>query len=338
MIMTILAGKRLSIVAKMTVAFLCSFSVSVLCTNSVAQTQTYSEARKQHPDWVQVPGGELVSPDCVHVIPHGATVEIGGDGMAGDVTLNGLFIAHYGPCPEQPIRTGPRAQNTKVSIPDDSGHSWIESADMDLTSILSATDNIDYIAGSWQVPLRPDDGALVFLFDGIVDSDQDWILQPVLQYGENGSLGGGDYWSIASWVAGTNGQHFTDTPVAVNVHDYIFGQTKITSTSGIYTYWSVVTTDATYPSIKSTINVRSWGLHFTLAFAAALEAYRVTSCDQLPGGNIPFSSLVEHGFPSHVQVPPNWKATIYPGYNGPKCDFSVVPWYDGSSILFVGQN
>src|SRR5579871_6154826 len=47
---------------------------------SAQQNQTYSQARLDHPDWVQVPG-ELIRPDCVHEIPSGATVEVGNDGQ-----------------------------------------------------------------------------------------------------------------------------------------------------------------------------------------------------------------------------------------------------------------
>ena len=59
--------------------------------------KTYNQLKAEHPGWVQVPGA-LTSPDCVHQIPSGATVDESDGPTAGDVTLNGKLIAHYDTC------------------------------------------------------------------------------------------------------------------------------------------------------------------------------------------------------------------------------------------------
>src|SRR5271154_1447397 len=82
-----------------TAAFLCGLAVSMLFTGSIAQAQTdASQIALQHPGWIQVPGA-LVRPDCVHVIAKGAGPRIEDGRDTGDVSLNGIVIAHYDPCP-----------------------------------------------------------------------------------------------------------------------------------------------------------------------------------------------------------------------------------------------
>src|ERR1700733_9322953 len=85
---------------------LCGIACFLFVTGGMLNAQsgtTYSQARMDHPDWVQVPG-ELIRPDCVHEVPNGATVEVGSDGqISGDVSLNGVLVAHYDDCSEAPI-------------------------------------------------------------------------------------------------------------------------------------------------------------------------------------------------------------------------------------------
>jgi hypothetical protein len=100
-------GFRLTVAA----ALLGGLAVSGLSSYANAQ-QSQSEAVAEHPNWAQLPG-ELIRPDCVHEIPKGARVEIGKDGdLTGDVTLNGILIAHYDACPEKAVitRQGARTQ------------------------------------------------------------------------------------------------------------------------------------------------------------------------------------------------------------------------------------
>jgi len=72
---------------------------------------------------------------------------------------------------------------------------------------LGSGDNLDLVDGFWTVPSNPsDNGALIYLFNGIEPSNFSAILQPVLQYGSNGAFGG-NYWVIASWYVGNSGFH-----------------------------------------------------------------------------------------------------------------------------------
>jgi hypothetical protein len=54
--------------------------------------------------WVHVPGGLLIRPECVHQVPNGASI----DGDSGNVSLNGVVIAHWDKCAEPGIFTRPK--------------------------------------------------------------------------------------------------------------------------------------------------------------------------------------------------------------------------------------
>jgi hypothetical protein len=124
----------------------------LLLTSRPTQASTSAPALT----WVHVPGA-LFPSDCVHPIPDGATV----DEPTGDVTLNGLFVAHYDPCPVPPIWTRPVPPGTPSSAQaEPSTGGWVEGAQANFSS-----DNLAWLYSEWTVPENPsDDGALLFLF------------------------------------------------------------------------------------------------------------------------------------------------------------------------------
>jgi len=297
---------------------------------SAQAVQNTSHATMDQRRWVQIPG-ELIRPDCVHEIPNGARVEVENDQVTGDVTLNGALIAHYDPCPEDAIITRPqgRAQNLE-NLPG-TGNGWVEASQWDVP--LSTSDNIDFMAGIWTVPSYPlSNGALIYLFNGIEPSSQNWILQPVLQYGSNGAMGG-NYWVIASWLVGPNNYAFHSPAVTVYPGNSILGYTEMTGTSGAALEWKVLAYDET-TGASSWITHPTSGLHWNWAYAAVLEAYNVTSCSQFPANNkaVFTNSTVDHGFPSYQGVSPGWLPTFY-SYGGPSCGWGVAA-PGSTSILY----
>jgi len=153
---------------------------------------------------------------------------------------------------------------------------------------LGSSDNIDTVYGYWYVPGRPaEGGALVFLFNGIESTGGDWIMQPVLQWGDNGNFGG-DYYTFASWLVGpeSSGYAAYSTPIVVNVDDYLWGDSYQNGAVGAGNPtldYEVVAADVTSQQ-KSTLYLTSQGLHWILAFSGVLEAYSVTSCYEYPSG------------------------------------------------------
>jgi hypothetical protein len=304
---------------------LCSIACFLVATSgmlSAQQNSTYSQAKMDHPDWVQVPG-ELIRPDCVHEVPNGATVEIQSDGqVSGDVRLQGVLIAHYDECPEAPILTRPVPGSKGLEHDPGTGNGWVEASNW-LVS-LGSGDNLDQIAGDWKVPSNPSaNGALIYLFNGMEPSDFKWILQPVLQFGAS-PAGGGNYWGIASWLVGSKAYH---SPLEkVNAKDSLRGYTKITSVSGSTIHWKVDAKDDTTGAF-SYLDAHSSGYQWTWALAGVLEVYGVTECSNFPANDkaVFTKSYAYHGYPKFdLLTPPDWAASYW-SYGGPSCGFSVNP-------------
>jgi hypothetical protein len=274
-----------------------------------AQEQTYKQLTAAHPDWVQVPG-QLMRADCVHEIPNGAKIVIGEDGQpTGDVMLKGQVFAHYDTCSEAPISTRHTAsENTPGHAPGTPFNGWVEDSQESLS--LSSSDNIDWESGEFYVPNTPSaNGGLIFLFNGIAPTAQNWILQPVLQYGTS-AAGGGNYWAMASWFVGTGGTWHSPL-VRVNSGNTLYGFTEQTATGSTLDYTSEAYDLST--GTYSWLSVWSSGLHWTVAYEGVLEVYNVNSCSQLPSSGYAyfFDNYVDHGYPAYDYVSPAFTGYVF---------------------------
>jgi hypothetical protein len=302
-------------------ATLASFLIAGLLSSSAHAQADAAQVTLNHPGWVQVPG-ELIRPDCVHELPKGANVEIKDGQITGDVTLNGQFLTHYDPCPEEAISTRHEGPSEELASTPSSGNGWVEASLWN--TALKSGDNIDFMSGNLTVPSKPSkNGALIYLFNGVETSGENWIVQPTLQYGNNGSFGG-NYWTIASWMVGPN-YVFNSPGETVYAGDSLYLYSEIYSESGGLQYWRVEATDNT-TGAYSYITDTSSGLQWTWAISGALEGYTITSCSDFPAnGKAVFTgSTVDHGFPSYNKITPTgWFGTIY-SYGGPSCGFKVT--------------
>jgi hypothetical protein len=202
---------------------------------------------------------------------------------------------------------------------------------------LKSGDDIDELKGTWIVPANPSkNGGLIYIFNGIEPTTENLILQPVLQWGATtaGGLIGGNYWTIASWLVGSNAYHSPGEKVFAG--DTIVGTTYITSESGStlnslnWESWAHGTASGAY----SWLGAWSTGCQWNWAFSSVLEAYGITSCSEFPASNDTLfeNNAVYHGYPSFVSVAPGWYGAVY-SYGGPSCGFSPIP--DGSiNFLF----
>ena len=283
-----------------------SLAASLLFPASVSLSaqveQTYEQLTADHPGWVQVPG-QLIRPDCVHEVPKGARVEISEGGqITGDVTLKGRVIAHYDPCPEAaiPTREVAMADNTPSSPPI-FWYGKVEGAQESLT--LGASDNIDWESAEFWVPSTPkSNGALIYIHNGIATATQDWVLEPVLQYGTS-PAGGGNYWAIVSWMIGPTGAWHSPGET-VHTGNLLHAYTQQTGSKNGIQYWTSEVFDLSTNAFTY-LNAWSSGLHWTLAYEGVLEAYYATSCSQLPRDGLVhfFYNQVYHGYPYYWNVP-----------------------------------
>jgi len=297
-----------------------SFSIAALaiafCLSPAAQAQPASVSLKAHPGWVQVPGA-LIRPDCVHEIPNGAQIE-----ENGDITLEGSIVAHYDACPEEPISTRPyHGAVPQYTDTPGTGNGWVEAVQEEVS--LGSGDNIDKIQGTWTVPSDPStNGGLVYMFNGLEPTTENLIIQPVLQYGATSAGGdiGGNYWVIASWMVGKNALHSPGE--RVNPGDTIQGTINVTSVSGGKINWEIHAKDTTSGAYSDQA-VWTSGYTWNWAFSGVLEAYGITSCNDLPASHSDEfkGNTVDHGYPSFKSVSPGWFGATYP-YGGPACGFS----------------
>jgi len=309
-----------------------TFITIAVCFSSLAQAQQMSRAAavKAHPNWVQVPGA-YIRPDCVHEIPLGANVEVN-----GDITLAGSVIAHYDSCPEAPILTRGLAKETpKFGEAPSPGNGWVE--DIEMVVPLKSGDSVDEITGTWTVPAPPlENGALIYIFNGLEPTSGGVIIQPVLQYGATtaGGLIGGNYWTIAGWLVNSNAYH--SPGVKVSTGDTIRGTTYVTSESAGKLNWEIFAQDTT-SGAYSWLSAWSEGIEWNWAFSGVLETYGMTSCSEFPASLITAfaNTTVYHGYPSFEKVTPGWYGVFdnYFGSGGPSCGFAQIP--DGTvNFLF----
>jgi hypothetical protein len=246
-----------------------------------------------------VPGGRVVDLACVHEIPNGAEMD-----TAGDVRMNHVLIEHHNPCspeqmgqtPLQPIDGGPVKYIPSIT------RQWAD-------DVYAWADNVDgawfynHLYATWQVPAAPaQSGGVFFIFPSLANQGQD-IIQPVLQWGNNG-LYGGNYWTISTWHATETG--YSHSPGLGGIHsgDEILGIiTMDTATAYVAEIEDLNTT--TYSS-------GAWNIGTTLGSAQAgvLEIGSLSSCGQLPTDVVWFYNVqVSQGAPTYntyTYVAPNW--------------------------------
>jgi hypothetical protein len=140
------------------------------------------------------------------------------------------------------------------------------------------------------VPPEPsgNDNQLIYLFNGIQNYGANYgILQPVLQWGSSGGgLGGGQYWSVASWYVTSDGNAFHTPHVQVNAGDTIVGVMTLSSPSGtMFNY------NCEFDGISGT-SLPVQNIAELLWCNETLEAYSISDCTDYPAtAYTPFRSI-----------------------------------------------
>jgi hypothetical protein len=222
--------------------------------------------------YVTTPGG-LVHRSCMYELAEDEHV----DDHRAIVGPDGSVRRQMAPC-QYPRKAIPALQAQSeldpVQPPADSG--WIENA-----SYVSSHPVMDYSA-TFTVPSAPSKYAsqLIYLFPGLVNTlGVTEIIQPVLQYGNNGAFGG-KYWCLANWWVTANESLHT-TCRKLTVGEAIRGRmVRTTSCSSAGCIWNISSYN-TKNQTKLTLSVRTERT-FDWIFAGVLEAYNVTACAQYP--------------------------------------------------------
>jgi hypothetical protein len=271
-----------------------------------------------------VPDGYVITPfgyfhpSCVLKIAEGETLLANRRILQrADGTLENIPACAY----PHYAASGPitAAGATKVESPTIDG--WVGSE-----SVTTGTSYGEIVA-DWVVPPAPasSNGEIVYFFPGMEDSnDVVSIIQPVLQYGDNGYFGGND-WVIASWNCCPSGITDYSTPVSVNTGDVIQGTVKSTCSAGTESCstWNITTADETTGGSTTLANSSSEGQTFNWAFGGVLEAYNISQCsDYPPNGGIFFFNLALYDYNFNQISSPAWSGTDWASGATPQCSYS----------------
>jgi hypothetical protein len=275
-------------------------------------------------EYAQGPGGHLIHRSCLHEVPNGASFD-----DKDQVTASGLRIKDIPPCSYPEGATAARAVSPAVN-------GWV------VASIATPVNGWNYsqiteIAGTWTVPAKPArSGAVIFMFNALQDNTSTVIMQPVLQYGNNGRFGG-NKWVLASWYGGPmfEGNYFHSSPIDVSPGEVIEGLVHVTVTgnidcdaSGVCDGWTIRGTVNGDTSRRSTIFATS-SQPMSMAVAGALELYNVTNCNQLPsgsGGVTTFSDVRVYQPWGNPGNPSNWDRFQRTTFNGDCATTSAPCW------------
>lgn len=262
---------------------------------------------------VLTPGGRLVDADCVFEVPAGGTVN-----KAGDVTVNGTLASRHTPCTREQMGLATAAQPQAPQAAQWMADTWA----------WADSGTYGQMFSWWQVPANPSmNGALFYLFPSFQSNTTDAnlveIIQPVLQWGYNGSFGG-NYWVMASWyVSSTQAPH--STPMRVYAGHQLYGDTY----DGGGGLWGIFMQDQNNKNVYTNLWATPRG-PFDTVQGGVLEAYFVTNCSQLPSGTAGSTLFLDKIFDAgFVQVFPNWTTQIGTIMNpNPNCNYAASPQND----------
>jgi hypothetical protein len=165
---------------------------------------------------------------------------------------------------------------------------------------------------AWTVPRNPISisNQLLYYFPGFQNlSGTLSIIQPVMQWGNNGRFGG-NYWSIASWFVNTAGVAVHSTPKTVVTGNVIDGSMIGSNCTAAGSCTWTITTKVRNSSTLITTLVRTPGVVYNWAAPAALEAYRLTACNQYQGNTGIYISTDLYLRTSLVKSTLPWSSTV----------------------------
>lgn len=149
-----------------------------------------------------------VDDSCVHETPNGGRIDV----QSGDVTVQGAVVGHVDACAVSwQLQLPPHRAGDRLTPPASGG--WYAWSDTQEATISGTKYPFDDFFEFWNVPTNPSppsgDTSLQYYWTGLQNNQglssngtgcgsNIMLIQPVLQWGSNGSFGG-ENWTIASW-------------------------------------------------------------------------------------------------------------------------------------------
>jgi hypothetical protein len=162
---------------------------------------------------------------------------------------------------------------------------WVSYADWQNSSGTP----VSLFESTWRVPPLPKtiSSQTIFLFNALQTTEQDHILQPVLQWGQSAAPGSGQGWTIASWWVGRETEPlFITESTPVSVGDVLVGRIALLAQNG-----SLFSYTCEFAGMSATKLVAE-NLPQLTDCTETLEAYGVTTDAEYPATDkTAFSSI-----------------------------------------------
>jgi hypothetical protein len=333
-----------------------SVALLVLVVSCGEEPETYSSVASNlaatEPDGQNVgsdiPPGKVLTPiglvdaECSWEVPFDAVAD-----DEGNVTRNGVVIARHRPCTPEQMGRGKAALAKAAGAKGGAGDSlqpptipqaWVDDT-WAMAGFVSGLKFYNYMKAEWTVPRDPPwciwGCPLLYYFPSFTSTNNEEILQPVLQHGNNGEFGGNNSWAIASWYClKTACQH--SPPLAASAGENLLGQIQITSNSPLK-YW-IATSNLTR-GYYTYLDANTPKGPFTNVQGGVMEVWRILTCGQYPQDHaLTFHDiLVQQAGPTwntFNTMVPAWSTQVKVGQNlNPFCNYGAQASVDGGTLL-----
>ncbi len=262
------------------------------------------------PGKMVAPNGALVDLSCVVEVPSGAEVTVG-----GDIKLNHHVIGHRPRC------TSP--QTSTAVAPPTTNHEWVAYTQANQQDKPGTLNIFNRLQADWNVPLaiQPNAGGVLYFFPSFTSFSE--IIQPVLQWGNNGEYGG-YYWSLVSWYWSASAP-LHSTPISASPGDPIHGEIVMTdaatyriTTKNMRTGQSTVL----YHGVVDSMDTTQGGV---------LEVIAISTCTQYPSSPLVFKNFgvwqAGTTWSSYIAIRPNLVG-FTDTWDTPQCGFNATSSYD----------
>lgn len=263
---------------------------------------------------------------CVHELPMGAQVTKDGEVRTPNGVINRLARCAF------PIYRVPRGLQRQIETPTVNGYverayAWAPDSGYEYATGYTG------MSASWRVPQAPATAysaphKVYYAFPGLEPADFSNILQPVIQYGNNGAFGGA-YWVMSVWTCGSTGWGCAHgNVVRIAAGDSI----DASITRGAYYSGGAGAFDWILSMRDVTANTSSgftWGMSaatlYNYGIGGAVEVYNLTTCNEFPAVGPTFQSVKMHDGALNWwgPVPVTWYQSVQSNPT-PNCGFGVT--------------
>ncbi|MFI5160327.1 MAG: putative Ig domain-containing protein [Sphingobacteriales bacterium] len=241
----------------------------------------------------------------VHLVEPGYQLELRGSHMLKVKIGTGELKADFGSVrfdsPSQSptvnqrgSQANPAAQASNLAVTQTNSSGWKTYSEWNAGSGVP----IGTFSTKWDVPANPGTTTpqIVYIGDGISSAQytptgNPLVIQPILEWGNNGITGTGASWTISSWCCWSGGAAYT-TPVATTAASHLQGVITLTAqqTGGSYNYTSAFSgiTGTSLTVVAGTLNGAGNSVTFptipVMSWAyETLQGYSVSSVGQYSG-------------------------------------------------------